>query len=237
MRFASFAERYHAQVVKEVGTLYTRLLNRFVSKYVTYGAYRLGLSPNALTVLSTVAVAAGAASLLVLSDRLAGGVAALVLLQLAYVLDCCDGQLARLTGTASTFGGFLDLVLDRLNNLLVFSGIIAAEVLRSSRDDAASALLPLLAGLVGYVSYTVASMIRGFMFASTKGYSRLLSGVRGLIVRAVYELGDTGWHFLLMSVGYIAGLVEYVALAYGVWGLLMTTATALIARRVANEGG
>jgi len=40
-----------------------------------------------------------------------------VLYHLSFVLDCVDGKLARLTGTGTVFGGWLDYVFDRIRVL------------------------------------------------------------------------------------------------------------------------
>ena len=50
-------------------------------------------------------------------------VAGAVLLQLAFGLDCADGQLARLTGTFSPLGGWLDAMFDRLKEYAVYAGL------------------------------------------------------------------------------------------------------------------
>jgi Family of unknown function (DUF5941)/CDP-alcohol phosphatidyltransferase len=52
-----------------------------------------------------------------------GLVAGAVLLQVAFMLDCVDGQLARYTRTYSRFGAWLDSVFDRLKEYLVYAGL------------------------------------------------------------------------------------------------------------------
>ena len=79
---------------------------------------RLGLSPNALTILGFVGtcVAAGAA---------AGGawMAAGILVLAFGAFDLLDGALARATGRVTPFGAFLDSTLDRTGENLVYAGI------------------------------------------------------------------------------------------------------------------
>lgn len=80
---------------------------------------RLGLSPNALTVIgfigTSVAAAAAAAQW-----WLAAGI-----LVLAFgIFDLFDGALARATGKTSVFGAFLDSTLDRTGENLVYAGIV-----------------------------------------------------------------------------------------------------------------
>lgn len=79
---------------------------------------RLGLTPNALTVIGFVgtAVAAVAAGL--------GAWAVAGILVLAFgIFDLFDGALARATGRASAFGAFLDSTLDRTGESLVLVGV------------------------------------------------------------------------------------------------------------------
>jgi CDP-diacylglycerol---glycerol-3-phosphate 3-phosphatidyltransferase len=79
---------------------------------------RLGLTPNALTIvgfIGTVAAAVAAANQL---WTLAG------ILVIGFgIFDLFDGALARATGRASKFGAFLDSTLDRTGENLVLAGI------------------------------------------------------------------------------------------------------------------
>lgn len=80
---------------------------------------RLGLSPNALTVIGfliavVAAVAAGAQAWL----------AAGVLVVVGGVFDLFDGALARATGRVSRLGAFLDSTFDRWGEAVVYVGIV-----------------------------------------------------------------------------------------------------------------
>jgi CDP-diacylglycerol--glycerol-3-phosphate 3-phosphatidyltransferase len=81
---------------------------------------RLGLTPNALTVigfLGTCVAAFAAAN----QWWLAAGV-----LVLAFgIFDLFDGTLARATGRATKFGAFLDSTFDRAGEAIVYIGIAA----------------------------------------------------------------------------------------------------------------
>src|SRR5688500_16009836 len=73
------------------------------------GLIKIRISPNQVTTLSLIAGLAG--SYLVLQQRFLPGA---FLAVIAIILDCCDGQIARLTGQTSPLGraidGFFDLV-------------------------------------------------------------------------------------------------------------------------------
>jgi CDP-diacylglycerol---glycerol-3-phosphate 3-phosphatidyltransferase len=80
---------------------------------------RLGLTPNALTLIGFGGTA-GAAVAAGLQAWLLAGV-----LVLAFgIFDLFDGALARATGKASQFGAFLDSTLDRAGENLVYAGIV-----------------------------------------------------------------------------------------------------------------
>ncbi|MGH3301675.1 MAG: CDP-alcohol phosphatidyltransferase family protein [Streptosporangiaceae bacterium] len=88
--------------------LFGRLYMRTVSPRVTWILARTGWSPNAVTLAF---VACGlAAGVVIAFGGLATAVGAVVLTQLALLFDCCDGELARLTGRTSARGVYLDRV-------------------------------------------------------------------------------------------------------------------------------
>ena len=78
-------------------------------------------SPNAITMVATV-VGLLAAVGFGLGTYKAGIMAAL-LFQLAAVIDCCDGEVARLTFTESPFGAWLDIAMDNVVHIAIFAGI------------------------------------------------------------------------------------------------------------------
>ena len=78
----------------------------------------LGISPNTITIASTVLT--GAAAWLLGSGRLAAGGWAYLF---AASLDLVDGRVARAQGTSTRAGAFLDSTLDRVAELLVFAGL------------------------------------------------------------------------------------------------------------------
>jgi phosphatidylglycerophosphate synthase len=96
----------------------TRAFSQRIGAILAFLGCRLSLSPNTLT--TSGLVIASLAALLYTSPRTGSVFAALVLFQLAYGLDCADGQLARATGKSSRFGGWWDVAVDAIN-LLVLS--------------------------------------------------------------------------------------------------------------------
>ena len=80
---------------------------------------RLGLTPNAITVLGFLMTAAVAVVLATGHTQLAG-----VLLIGTLAFDAVDGTLARLMGTTSRFGAFLDSTLDRWAEVVLYGALV-----------------------------------------------------------------------------------------------------------------
>ncbi len=98
-----------------------RYFNRTLSRRFTRVFLTLGLSPNSITILSAVIGVLAAVEF----SRGSYGAAVIgaLLLQLAAVIDCCDGEVARLTFTESPFGAWLDIAMDNVVHMAVFGGI------------------------------------------------------------------------------------------------------------------
>jgi phosphatidylglycerophosphate synthase len=81
---------------------------RLFSIYLSLPLARVGATPNGITVAWIAIGLAGVAGLLV--DSWPVRVFAALLLQLSYLLDFVDGEVARLNDRRSVVGGFLDLL-------------------------------------------------------------------------------------------------------------------------------
>lgn len=105
---------YSAAVVRRLSRIGTRLV--------------LGtrLTPNLITAISlAVGLIAG---VLIFTGQPVAWIAAAVLLQLALIIDCMDGEVARFTRRYSAFGGWLDGIGDRIKEYLVFAAVAAVAV-------------------------------------------------------------------------------------------------------------
>lgn len=81
---------------------------------------RLGVSPDAVTVVGTAGVVAGALAFFPRGELLVG-----VLVITAFVFsDLLDGTMARLAGSSSPWGAFLDSTLDRMGDSAIFGGLV-----------------------------------------------------------------------------------------------------------------
>ena len=114
---------------------------------IALGAGRLGLTPNALTVIgfliSGVAAATAAAQMWLVA-------AGLVIFGGSF--DMLDGGLARAQNRVTRFGAFLDSTLDRWGEGVVYIGIVAGA---SAAGFTAGAVLAAAAAVYSFqVSYT-----------------------------------------------------------------------------------
>jgi CDP-diacylglycerol--glycerol-3-phosphate 3-phosphatidyltransferase len=157
------------------------------------GVYRTGVRAWQLTILSLV-MNAIAAVLLLRGARLVPG----LLLILAGILDILDGGVARLRGEESRLGAFLDSVLDRVSDLMLFGCLFWALAGEGRRDEASLALITLVTSL--FVSHLRAeaesagvSLSEG-LFTRLERYVALILGliVPGLLFPALAILAVLG---------------------------------------------
>jgi phosphatidylglycerophosphate synthase len=136
--------------------------NRFVARpaaaVLLVPLERSPVTPNQVTLASLVVFALGAA-LLVTAGGHAGLWLAVVVIELSYVLDCVDGQLARLRGTSTPVGAHLDFLMDELKAFL----LVAATGVRLWRADADGDPRWLLEALCGLVAVASAISLTTFV--------------------------------------------------------------------------
>ena len=128
------------------------MLNRFrefwtkVISPVARLLLRLGVSPDAVTLVGTLGVAAGALWFFPRGELLVG-----VLVITAFVFsDLLDGTMARMSGNSSKWGAFLDSTLDRLGDAAIFGGLVMYYV--GPGDDDRLAALALYCLVMGSVT-------------------------------------------------------------------------------------
>jgi CDP-diacylglycerol--glycerol-3-phosphate 3-phosphatidyltransferase len=90
---------------------FSKPLARFLSKY--------NVSPNLITIIaSLIGILAG---LIIFYGRI---FEAVIVILISQILDCTDGDLARLTGRVTALGGFLDRIFDRFVDAAIIIGIV-----------------------------------------------------------------------------------------------------------------
>ena len=97
----------------------TKYVYRKFSKPTARLFYRLGFEPNQVTIFSFIL---GIISALFLSQSMF--IVGLIVLFVSEVLDCADGDLARMKKKVSKRGEFMDSFLDRIVEVFLFYGLI-----------------------------------------------------------------------------------------------------------------
>ena len=131
---------------------YMRVVNRRLGRIIASVAAPTRASPDHLTAASFVAFLAGAALLVTVEPGVAMAVVAMLLLQLGFALDSADGQLARLRGTGSPAGEWLDHVVDAARHLLIHLAVLIG-LHRFTDVPEAVLLVPLGFALVASVRF------------------------------------------------------------------------------------
>ncbi|WP_449065100.1 phosphatidylinositol phosphate synthase [Planomonospora algeriensis] len=107
-----------------------------------------GVGPNAVTAAGTLGTVAAALFFYPRGQLFAGT----MVITFFVFADLLDGVMARMTGSGSTWGAFLDSTLDRVGDAAIFSGLAVWLALSGQRVLAGVALFCLVAGaLVSYV--------------------------------------------------------------------------------------
>jgi CDP-diacylglycerol--glycerol-3-phosphate 3-phosphatidyltransferase len=132
--------------VGAIGRGAQRIIDAMV-RWLAYGH----INPNILTVIG-VAINVGSGLLFGYGKFFWAGIVLIV----ANLFDMLDGQVARLSGRVTRFGGFLDSSLDRLSDMVVFVGLMVFY----ARDTQFHSTLNVFlagAGLMGSVMVSYAS--------------------------------------------------------------------------------
>ena len=112
---------------------FTEWVARPPAAVVVYALRGTPITPNQVTFLSA-AIAAAACAMFALLPGRGWLIAAALVFELSFVLDCADGQLARLRKMASPLGHLLDFLMDELKAMLLF-GCVAVRLWRTTGDD------------------------------------------------------------------------------------------------------
>lgn len=171
---------------------------------------RLGLTPNALTLIGFVGTCAAA-----YAGAQQWWLAAGILVLAFGIFDLFDGTLARATGRVSRFGAFLDSTFDRAGEAIVYIGIAAGCIAAGFQLGAVLAASAMAAAFM--VSYTRAKS-ESLGFTSGTGMAaiglaprevRLALLTIGLIVAGAIESGgDTALALTLSLITILATITS-----------------------------
>jgi phosphatidylglycerophosphate synthase len=150
--------------------IYSVLVNRRLGRFFAALAHVVGLTPNAVTVISALFTYSGILVLGIARPTWAMAIVVTACLVLGYGLDAADGQLARLRGGGSVLGEWLDHVIDS-GKIVLLQVAVTAMFHRHYGDRSWWLLVPAL--------FLVATVVHFFGMLLTDLLTRLDFARRG----------------------------------------------------------
>jgi phosphatidylglycerophosphate synthase len=212
------------------GGLFSEQVSQRIGARIAAFAQRRGISPTVLTVANLGVACLASFVVIGLAGPVADGavwawpVGLLALLgwQVAYALDCADGQLARVTGQASPAGARVDVLCDVAAQIGLVSALAATAA--AQVPDTPAWLLAAFAGT--WMVNLVTSVLQNGAQAASMVTSTALP------VRVLKLVRDYG------AVVALAGVVLTVAPQWTVWlvGVFTLVNAAFLAASIAYAG-
>lgn len=199
------------------------LLDQRGGAYFAYAAWRTGLKPTHLSLLNLVIGLGVSATVIAYIPAAQDGapwwpvaIAALVLWQIAYMLDCADGQLARVTRTGSEAGARVDILCDIAIQASVVSVVVAVT-------NAYTPELPAWCG-AAFAALWMTNLVTAVMAKEDDGVSMVKS--TSLIVRLIKLVRDYGFIIVVIALALIwPELMAVVLVGFGAVNALFLLAS------------
>jgi phosphatidylglycerophosphate synthase len=179
---------------------YSRWLNRPLGRRLAALAYTAGLTPNQVTGLSALASLGGVVLIAWPEPSVLLGVLITLRLLLGYALDSADGQLARLTGSSSPAGEWLDHMVDTAKPVLVHGAVLVSWLRFGDSLDWWWALVPLtfiLIWMMAFFGWQLGELLK--QRAGAPGQTPKGAPVLRSLLRAPSDWGVVCLVFLLWS--------------------------------------
>ena len=184
------------------------------------------ITPNSLTLCAGIFMLSAAAMIAIGIGGGIGRAAIALSLALALVLDTADGRLARLQGTSSAFGQWLDQVLDELSDMALHAAIAWAAF---SRDGWPLWLVLGIMYTSGKYLFVIQSLLGDELERSTNNVTTQLAEIGEESARSRGRMGldgltalvrlaghaDVRWHLWIVLA--IAGRLEAALAVYAVY--------------------
>src|SRR5262249_1316031 len=150
------ADIYRSSKKKKDINWFTQHVARPPAAIVVWGVRNTPITPNQLTFLSA-AIATAACAMFACLPGWGWLIVAASGFEVAFVLDCADGMLARLRKRASPLGHLLDFLMDELKAMLLFA-CVAVRMWRDTGDERM-----LVVGLGGLFCLSAGIALTSFM--------------------------------------------------------------------------
>jgi phosphatidylglycerophosphate synthase len=195
--------------VNKGGGLFSEATGQWIGAALAAAGRRLGLPPTVLTLVNLVIGLGTSVAVILLAEPVARGTVAawpvgllaLIGWQLAYALDCADGQLARVTGQTSAAGARTDILCDVASQIALVTAL--ATVVVAQEPDTPTWLVTVFAGT------WMVNLVTSALQSGPAAASMLPS--RSLPVRLVKLVRDPG------AVFFLAALILLLEPAWTIW--------------------
>jgi len=173
----------------------SRYLNRPLSRPAARVLVPTPATPNMVTFF-TLALALVTGVIIAAGGNIVGG----ILIQAVSVIDGVDGELARLKGMSTKFGGVLDAVTDRYADAAMLAGMTVYAVRFEDLPRGEVVGMLALAGALT-VSYSRARIEASMRLGPSDGVFGLASrDVRSLVAAVGTVLGFCYWTLVILAV-------------------------------------
>jgi phosphatidylglycerophosphate synthase len=208
MRPATHSLRdFHA--VNKGGGLFSEATGQWLGAALALAGHRLRLAPTVLTLVNLLIGLVTSVTVIVLAEPVADGTVpawpvgliALIGWQLAYGLDCADGQLARVTGQTSAAGARTDILCDVASQIALFTALATVAV--AQQPDTPVWLVVVFAGT------WMVNLVTSALQSGPNAASMVPS--RSLPVRVVKLVRDPG------AIFFVAALILLFGPGWMVW--------------------
>ncbi len=148
----AFSTLASAQKSRRGVSLYSRFINRPIGRVLAALCFTLRMTPNQVTLVSAMITGLGLIVLVTGEPTPLRAALVALLLVFGFALDSADGQVARLTGSGSSAGEWLDHVVDSAKVVLVHSAVLVVGY-RFLDIDPIWLLVPLAFQVVGVLTF------------------------------------------------------------------------------------
>ena len=157
--------------LKPADSMFNIYLARPLAAILVAALAKTKITPNQVTLVSVLPMLIAVAAFVAIPGT-SGLWAGVLAVEFAYIMDCADGQLARVTGRSSPIGGELDFLIDEIKAFL----LIAALTIRWALEDGTGSAHPYWVGistlaLLG-IALSLTKFVRTDVYAEATGLER-----------------------------------------------------------------
>jgi phosphatidylglycerophosphate synthase len=179
-------------------SLYTRFVNRPAGRVLAALAYRVGATPNQLTVLGALFTFPALAAVALLPPGPTMSVCVGAALAVGFALDAADGQLARGQRSGSASGEWLDHVLDCVKIVALHLVVLVSFYRFFSLPSPAFLLAPMVFQLAAVVIYFAGILVEKLKRRTPAGTPAGSTPPLWSVLLLPVDYGVTCFSFLLL---------------------------------------